>query len=169
MARHASVAPWFTMDQLRAWMQEAPDRDSYRRRLAIWLTFLGPYPASQIAEILGVSTQAVWKWVGEYNRSGPGGLDRQGRGGRRWGLLTLEQEMALLARWETRAQAGDVVTAKQFHADVCRVVGRDVSLAYVYRLLHRHHWRKIAPRPRHTRQKEAAGAAFKQTSRSRSR
>ena len=78
MARHAKIAAWFTVDQLRTWMQEAPDKDSYRRRLAIWLTFLGPYPAGQIAEMLGVSTQAVWKWVGEYNRSGPCGLDRRG-------------------------------------------------------------------------------------------
>jgi transposase len=169
MARHAKIAPWFSVEQLRAWMQEAPDTDSLRRRLAIWLTVLGPYPARQIAGMLGVSTQAVWKWVGEYNRLGPDGLDRQGRGGRRWALLTIEEEMALLARWEARAQAGDVVTAKQLHAEVAAAVGRDVSLAYVYRLLHRHHWRKVAPRPRHTRQDPAARAAFKQTSRTPSR
>jgi transposase len=162
------LSPWFTPDELVAWLQEAPDKASYQRRLAIWLTHLGPFPAGEVAAMLGISKQAVWKWVSAYNRQGPGGLDREGRGGRRWGLLSEEEERALLARFAARAKSGDIVSAKQLLPEVCEAVGREVSLAYVYKLLHRQQWRKLAPRPRHVKQDPAAQAAFKQTSRKRS-
>ena len=164
----AKLEPWFTADQLVAWVQEAPDKASYQRRLAVWLTHLGPFPAAQVGTMLGVSTQAVWKWIADYNRQGPEGLDREGRGGRRWGLLSVEEEQALLGRFAARARTGDIVSAKQLLPEICTVVGREVSLAYVYKLLHRQQWRKLAPRPRHVKQDPAAQAAFKQTSRKRS-
>lgn len=165
----ARIAPWFSGEQLRAWVREAPDKTSYQRRLAIWLTHLGPYAAHEVAAMLGVSRQAVWKWIAEFNKEGPDGLERQGRGGRRWGLLTPEDETALMARFAERAAAGDIVTAKQFLPEVEEVVGRPVSLAFVYKLLHRQQWRKVGPRPRHVKQDPAAQAAFRQTSRGRSR
>jgi len=168
MRRPAELRPWFSVEQLQAWVCEAADKASYQRRLAIWLTQLGPYHAEDVATMLAVSKQAVWKWVGEYNAQGPTGLERHRRGGWRWGLLSLEQERALLARYEARAQAGDVITAKQLHAEICAAVGQDVSLAYVYKLLHRRDWRKLGPRPRHVKQDAAARAAFKQTFRKRS-
>ena len=164
----AKLEPWFTADQLVAWVQEAPDKASYQRRLAVWLTHLGPFPAAQVAAMLGVSTQAVWKWVTDYNRQGPDGLDREGRGGRRWGLLAVDEEQALLGRFAARARTGDIVSAKQLLPEICTAVGREVSLAYVYKLLHRQQWRKLTPRPRHVKQDPAAQAAFKQTSRKRS-
>jgi transposase len=164
----AKLEPWFSSDQLVAWMQEAPDKASYQRRLAVWLTYLGPFPAGEVAAMLGVSKQAVWKWISEYNQRGPDGLDREGRGGRRWGLLSEEQEKAVLERFAARARSGDIVSAKQLLPEICKTVGREVSLAYVYKLLHRQQWRKLAPRPRHVNQDPAAQAAFKQTSRKRS-
>jgi transposase len=87
--------------------------------------------------MLGFSEQAVWKWVSACNRQGPEGLDRERRGGRRWGLLSVDEERALLARWTARARSGDIVSAKQFLPEICDAVGREVSLAYVYKLLHR--------------------------------
>lgn len=164
----AKLEPWFSAEQLVAWLQEAPDKASYQRRLSIWLTHIGPFPAGEVATMLGVSKQAVWKWVSEYNEHGPEGLDREGRGGRRWGLLSIEEEQRLLSRFAAQARSGDIVSAKQLLPAVCEAVGREVSLAYVYKLLHRQAWRKLAPRPRHVKQDPAAQAAFKQTSRKRS-
>lgn len=169
MRRPARIAAWFSEEQLRAWVREAPDKTSYQRRLAIWLTHAGSFAAHEVAAMLGVSRQAVWKWVAEFNREGPGALERQGRGGRRWGFLAPEEEAALMARFAERAAAGDIVTAKQLLPEVVAVVGRPVSLAFVYKLLHRQQWRKAGPRPRHVKQDPAAKAAFKQTSPRRSR
>jgi len=152
-----------------AWVKEAPDKAAYQRRLAVWLTHTGPFPAHRVAELLAVSTQAVWKWLGEYNTVGPGGLDRKGRGGRRWGLMTLEEERAFLARHLAQAEGGDLLTAKQLRPALSKAVGQEVSLDYVYGLLHRHQWRKLTPRPHHAQQDAVAAAEFKKNSRSRSK
>jgi len=164
MRNPSSLTPWFTTDQLMAWVKESPDKSAYQRRLAIWLTHAERLSAHRVATLLAVSVQAVWKWLGEYNTFGPTGLDRKGRGGRRWGLMTLEEERTFLAQQLARAEAGDILTAKQLQPELARALGQDVSLDYVYKLLHRHDWRKLAPRPHHVRNDPAAAAAFKKNS-----
>jgi transposase len=88
-------------------------------------------------------------------------LARRGRGGRRWAFLTLDQERELLAALQAEAGRGQVLTAKQIHGRVRQAVGKKVSLDYVYRLLHRHGWRKRDPRSRHVKADPQAQAEFK--------
>ena len=42
-------------------------------------------------------------------------------------------------------------------------LGKEVAPSTVYRLLDRHGWRKVVPRPRHPKADVAAQAAFKKT------
>lgn len=165
MRNPSQLNPWFSSEELLAWVQDAGGKTSYQRRLAIWLTHAGPFHAGEVARYLGVSKQAVWLWVGQYNRKGPAGLMRVGRGGRRWGFLNPEEEGCLLAQFMERASRGDVVTALHLHRDICRRVGREVSMAYVYKLLHRNAWRKLAPRSHHPKADAEAREAFKKNSR----
>lgn len=169
MSRTTKLVPWLSEIELLAWVRQAETRGDYQKRLTVWLTHLYQYPAHQIAAMLAVSTQAVWLWLGQYNRQGPGSLTPSKRGGRRWGFLSLAQETDLLTAFHEQAHAGKVLTARQLQAQVNRVVGRDVSLAYVYRLLHRHDWRKLGPRPRHVKADPAVQETFKKTSRTSSR
>ena len=160
----ARIKPWLSPEELAVWVREAPDLKSYQRRLAIWLTQFGPFHARQVAEMLQVSKQAVWLWVGQYNKHGPGGLERRGRGGRRWSYLSWEQERELLRSLEERAAQGEILTAKQILPQVEKAAGKKVSLGYVYRLLHRHRWRKLGPRPRHVKADGEAQEEFKKNS-----
>jgi len=43
-------------------------------------------------------------------------------------------------------------------------IGLKVSKSTIYRLLHRHNWRKIVPLPFHPEQNKEVQAAFKKTS-----
>ena len=43
-------------------------------------------------------------------------------------------------------------------------LGKEVAASTVYRLLDRHGWRKVVPRPRHPKADVAVQAAFKKTS-----
>lgn len=169
MPRQSHVEPWLSELELLEWVRQSQTKGEYQRRLAVWLTYLRRWPAREVGTLLGVSTQAVWLWLGQYNRRGPAGLQRKGRGGRRWGFLTLAQEAELLASLREQAGAGRVLTAKQIYPRVCQAVDRKVSLDYVYRLLHRHGWRKLGPRPRHVQADPQAQEAFKKTSRNSSR
>jgi transposase len=169
LRRPATLKPWLTEEGLLDWLRSAQKVDEYRRRLSIWLTHLGRWSAREISELSGVSVQAVWLWVGQYNRKGPGGLGRTGRGGRRWAFLSTADEQRFLAGWQEQAAQGRIITAKQMHADLCRRIGKPVSLAFVYRLLHRHQWRKLGPRPRHVKGSVMAQEEFKKNYRRRSR
>lgn len=152
-----------SQEELAIWVREASTREAYQKRLAIWLTSL-KRSAPEIADLLQVSKQAVWLWVGQYNRHGPEGLSRKGRGGRRWSYLSWEAEEALLQSWEKRALHGEILTAPQLLPEVEKAVGKTVSLDYVYNLLHRHRWRKLGPRPRHVKADQVAQAEFKKNS-----
>jgi len=110
------------------------------------MTVKGPFPAHRVASLLLVSKQAVWLWVGQYNRLGPDGLQRQGRGGRRRAYLSLDQEKALLESLKRDAERGNVPRAREVQDEISRVTRRNVSISYVYRLFERIGWRKLAAR-----------------------
>ena len=169
MRRPAQIKSWLSEEELLAWLREAPDRGSYQRRLAIWLTRLKSLHAEEVAGMLGVSKQAVWLWIGQYNQHGPEGLQRQGRGGRRWSLLEWKEEEKVLEGWTQRAQRGEVITARQLLPEVEKATGQAVSLAYVYKLLKRQGWRKTGPRPRHVKARREVQEEFKKNSPSSSR
>lgn len=138
MRKPAPLEPWLSEEEILVWLREAPDREAYKRRLAVWLTHLGPHYAHEVAEMLGVSRQAVWLWVGQYNKKGPIGLARVGRGGRRWSYLSWVEEEEILQPFRERAARGEVVSAKEIWPELSKAMGQEVSLAYVYKLLHRH-------------------------------
>lgn len=160
----AHIEPWLSSEALQVWVRDARDKASYQRRLTIWLTQVGRLPAHRVAESLCVSTAAVWLWISQYNRQGPEGLQRTGRGGRRWAFLSWEQEQRFLQKGQQAAARGEILTAKQLHARLEKITGRRLSLGYVYRLLHRHSWRKLGPRPRHPQAQPGAQERFKKNS-----
>ncbi len=90
------LALWLSTEEMQAWVRKARDKASYQRRLAIWLTEVERLSAHRVAQPLCVSTPAVWRWVQQFNRQGPEGLHRAGRGGRRWAFLKGEQEHRFL-------------------------------------------------------------------------
>src|SRR5260370_7870251 len=92
----AEIALWLSTEDMQAWVREAPDKASYQRRLAIWLTHVERLSAHRVAQSLCVSTPAVWRWVQQYNHQGPEGLHRAGRGGPPCALLNWGHEHPLL-------------------------------------------------------------------------
>jgi transposase len=145
-------------------MRSAKTAEEYRKRVVLWLTHFEKWSARDIGEMTGASVQSVWLWVGQYNEHGPDGLERTGRGGRRWAFLSEEAEQKFLSGWEERAGQGQIITVKQMHGEVCRRIGKQVSLDYVYRLLHRNRWRKLGPRLRHVKANTEEQDAFKKNS-----
>jgi len=166
MRKPACLEPWISEIELLEWLRDAETGGQCRKRLVVWLTHFRRWPAREIAEMAGVSVQAVWKWVGQYNRQGPMGLRGRGRGGRRWSYLTEDEERQLLFALQERAVRGDILTAKQILPLACDAAGREVSLGYVYGLLRRHGWRKLGPRPHHVKGDPEAREQFKKNSRS---
>jgi len=74
--------------------------------------------------------------------------ERRGRG-RGKAHMSLEKEELFLNQFKNRAKAGELVTVRVIQSAHCRMVGKLLNATVTYRLLHRHRWRKIAPRPEH--------------------
>jgi len=161
MRRPAQIKEWMSKDEMAIWLREAKDKEEYKRRLSIWITHTGPFFAHEVAKMLQVSIPTVWLWVKQYNEFGIKGVKREGRGGRRWSYLSWEQEEALLNSFKELAHKGEIITAKHIYPRVCEVVGKKVSMEYVYKLLHRHRWRKLGPRPHHIKRDKKLQEEFK--------
>ena len=91
MRSAANIKAWQSKAEMLAWVQAASDKPAYCRRTAIWLTCTAKLHAHKVADMLGVSKQAVWLWIRQYNEKGPKGLDRKGRGGPRKVVLSDKQ------------------------------------------------------------------------------
>ena len=145
----AQIVNWLSLDKMFRWLQTAPDEASHKRRMAIWLTHTGKLHANKVAQALGVSTQAVWLWIRQYNRRGPDGLERKGRGGRRWGFMTTEQETRLLRPLIQKARAGHPPKPSTIRRIIEDELQTPVSMSYVYRLLQRHNWAGVIAQSQH--------------------
>jgi hypothetical protein len=72
----------------------------------------------------------------------------------------VEQEQTLLQAFVARAEQGELATIAQIQQAVEAEVGHPVHKRTVYRLLARHGWRKLVPRPRHPKANPEEQAAF---------
>ena len=63
--------------------------------------------------------------------------------------LSEKEEAAVLEQFEKRSDEGQELTAAEIRQGLEKALGRKTSVEYVYRVLHRHGWRKVMPRSKH--------------------
>jgi hypothetical protein len=81
--------------------------------------------------------------------------------------ICLSSRLCFLAPFFARAEQGELATASEIKQAFESRVGGEVEESTIYRLLHRHGWRKVVPRPRHPRASKEAQEQFKKTLRPR--
>jgi len=128
-----------------------------------WIIYnaaVDPRPAREIAKHTAVSVPTVHRVIANYNRLGTVAVETPGSGGRRHAHLTVEQERAFLAPFFECAERGELATARHIQHALEAQVHQPVHLNAIYRLLARHRWRKLVPRPRHPKADPQEQAAF---------
>jgi transposase len=158
--RRAVLENHLSQDELRRRMIESEDREQFQRWQALFMVSKG-LTADKTAEYVGSTSGTVHQWIFRYNHGGPERFVLRGRGGRRFGLLSMEEEEMLLAELRAQAEQGGIVAAFAIRTQVESKVGKPVSKDYLYDLLHRHGWRKVAPRPKHPKAKKEEQEEFK--------
>lgn len=138
MPRTAQITPWMSHAEMLRWLKEANTKEDYQRRLAVWISAIGSVPAAKIADFLGVSVQAIWKWTAEFNHSGTDGLERKGRGGRRRAIASLKEEMRVVTKIRQLQARKPVPSLRSLVPMVGKLLGHPVSEDYLYRLMRRH-------------------------------
>ena len=151
--------------EVKRLMNEAQTKDEFRRYQSLYLRLNNQMPTPDIAQITGLSVSHIHKIHSLCFRNGISALLSKPKGGRRRSCLSLEEEKALLSEIEKKAIKGGVVEIGKVHKLFEEKVGGKVAKNTAYRLLHRHGWRKIAPRPYHPKQNRDAIETFKKTGR----
>lgn len=152
-----------TVGRLADRLKRAGSHAEYQRIQCVLIRATLGSSAAQIAQLLGWSTATVHVLHSRWAREGDAIFDLRGRGGRRHQYLSVEHEQELLAPFVERAQAGGLLSVREIQPAYEKRIGVRVAPSTVYRLLDRHGWRKVVPRPRHPKADVAAQAAFKKT------
>jgi transposase len=121
--------------------------------------------AARIAQLLGWSTATVHVIHSRWAKEGESLFDLRPRGGRRHRHLSVEDEANLLAPFAAQAQAGGMLHVSEIQRALEQQVGVAVAASTVYRMLDRHGWRKVVPRPRHPKADMQSQDAFKKAPR----
>jgi transposase len=150
--------------ELTRLFDEVETKADYQRVLCVWLRAAYGLPAAEIARTLGWRMSSVYNLHSRYQQEGAAALLSAGRGGRHHFLLREEQERRLLASFIATARQGGVVETSLIRHAYERQVGHAVAKSTVYRLLARHGWRKLVPRPAHPDTSREVQMAFKKSS-----
>ena len=152
---------------MKSRLQNDPRTWCRKRWLIIYNALVDPRRAEEIAKHCGVSKATVHQVISLYNRFGVSAVETPGKGGRRNGYLSLEEERHFLAPFFARAQTGEMATAAEIQRAFEVQVGHKVDDSMIYRLLDRHGWRKLMARPTHPKASKQAQEQFKKTLRRR--
>lgn len=133
-------------------MKQSTSVWEYRRLQCVSLRRVG-MQARDVATIVGLHPDSVLHIWSQFLNGGIEALLGEKRGQVRGKAhLSLEEEEALLAPFEKKAANGHLTIAQQIHKAHCKKVGKELDETVTYRMLRRHGWRKVVPRPHHPKQ-----------------
>jgi transposase len=167
--RPRTAFPAQAAEESRRLMREAKSVGAFRRAQCVWLRAALDMSIEGIAQATGLSVATIRCYHSRYLKRGAASLQGPGRGGRRNENLSPEEESALLEGFSSRAEAGAILEAGEIKRAYEQAIGRKVPRSTVYRVLARHGWRKIVPRPRHAKQDPVRQKAWKKNSAAASR
>ena len=122
--------------------------------------------ANEIAQVLCVSVQKVYKVIEDFNTKGKDFKTDKSWGGRRkeTSYLSLEEEQDILDKLKEKAKKGLIITAKDIKQEFEIKIGESVSEEYIWKVFKRHNWTKKTPRPEHPKTDYEKQEDFKKNS-----
>ena len=152
-------------DAAESMVRRASSARDLREAQAVLLPALHGLSLEQTGRLIGRSRASVTRLRARFKR----GVEHPDEPGRQWGgrrrqNMSVDQEAAFLAPFLERAKVGGILVVAPIQTAYEKALGRKVPESTVYRLLARHGWRKIAPRPRHPKADPERQEAWKKNS-----
>lgn len=148
----------WSADDLYRRYSHAPTVAISRRYHALYLRRLD-HPPQEIAALLGVTPEAIRKWVVLARANGLDRLARRAGGEGKPPKLDDARQAEVMA-W---VDAEPRLMLKQIQGRIAERWGISLSLTQVWHLLQRHDARRIVPRTRHYQAESAAQRRFKKS------
>lgn len=145
-------------------LNSAQSVNEFKRIQSVYLRAKFGYNAKQIAQLTGLKLQTVRNLHCAYLKDGEACLkSSKKKNPRKNFYLTVKQEKAFLAHFEEDGKAGSILEISQIHIALQQKLQIEIPLSTTYRMLHRHGWRKLMPRPKHSKDNALAREKFKKT------
>ena len=143
--------------------------EQLRQAQAVVLPLQYGMSLEQAAQAIGLSKGWTCRLRNEFIAGkAVGDKGNSARGGRHREHFTPEREAELLKPFLEPASIGGILVVSQIKPQLEAALGREMALSTVYKLLHRHNWRKLAPDKRHPQSNPAAQEEWKKNSPKRS-
>jgi len=163
MARPASGRKFLA--KAKEMLAKAKSAEELRQAQALILPLEYGFSIEQVAAVTGVSRGWACQLRTRFIRNeGEAARTVSKRGGRRRENMSIEEETTFLAPFLEKAAKGGILVMGEIKQALDAQLGREVALASVYNLLHRHNWRKLAPDKKHPKTDLEAQAAWKKNS-----
>lgn len=102
----------------------------------------------EISEKTGFHRSYVCSLIKKYSEKGIQSVIESHYGGNRRNM-SLDEEAEFLEQFNKKAEQGQMLDIHEIEEAYREKVGHSIGHAQVYRVLHRHGWRKIMPRSKH--------------------
>ena len=132
--RKPKELPEGALESLAMGLKQAKTKAEFQSVQCLWLRASLRLSADQVATAIGWHPNSVRKLQARYLKEGEAALKRGGK-----------------------------LEVSRVKAAYEQALGRKVPKSTVYRMLARHGWRKVVPRPRHPKSDAATQAEFKKT------
>ena len=138
---------------IRVKVKKCKDPKALRRLIALNMYRQGK-TNKEIAEATGYHPQRITQLVTEVLKNGIDSILKDNRTSNNY-RMTFAQEAEFLSQFEEMSENGQLVTVAPILEKYEEATGKKSNTTSIYRLLKRHGWRKLTPRPKHP---EAANA-----------
>lgn len=150
-----------TVQRMQSLVRQAETATELRRILSILLGSLN-MPASEIGQLVGYNEHYIRHFWSRFRTEGEKALKvSRGAGNKNRALLSAKEEEDFLLPFFEKAKRGGILIVDDVHRAYEKQFRRAVHHSVIYNLLHRHGWRKIAPRPSHPKSSQQAQESFK--------
>ena len=151
-----------TATEAEKWLRKVKRAGEIKRVQCVLFRCLGNN-SETIGRLVGYQdshVRLIWK---QYRTEGWKRLLGEKRGQSRGKAhLSFEEEKSFLETFKNTAETGKLILCQSIHEAHNQIVGKVLNKTVTYRLLHRHGWRKVAPRPEHPKQNKADMKRFKE-------
>ena len=123
------------------------DKRAEKRLYALELRAAGK-SAKEVADEVGFKERYIPQLTAKYVAGGIAAIAGNHYGGNRRNI-PVEKEAELLEPFRAKAAEGQIVDISEIKASYEEAVGHTIGSGQIYRVLHRHDWRKVLPRSKH--------------------
>lgn len=162
--RKPAPLPTGSKESLEQLLKKVKTKTQFQRVQCLWLRASLGLSSHDVAIAIGWNASSVRHLQALFLKEGEAVLQASKRGGRYRANITTDEENSFLASFLEKSVRGEILVVSEIKSAYEKIVGHAVPKSTIYRILARHGWRKITPRPHHPKADVILQEEFKKNS-----